>query len=106
MAFTGLKPDSELIVGATSVALVVAIFSMNTPNIADVRADKPGNMNTYKSAKLATVTAIAAVGSLALIGKSPTVATIGGAAILFEAWKNHFANFGVNGTQENQANGY
>jgi hypothetical protein len=96
-----LKPSDELVVGATSIAIVYAIFAQSTPNLADVRADMPGNHNTYSSVKLATVTSIAAVGSLALISKSPTVFTIGGAMILFESWKYHFANFGRNGAAEN-----
>lgn len=101
-----LKPDSELLVGATSIALVMAIFAQNTPNLADVRAAKPGDVNTHKSVKLAAMTSVAAVGSLALLGKSPTVFVIGSAAILFETWKHHFANYGANGTADNQAVGY
>lgn len=98
-----LKPTDELIVSATSIALVYAIFSQSTPNLADVRADKRGNVNTHKSTKLAAITSTAAVGSLALLAKSRTVATIGFAAILFETWKYHFANYGANGTEDNQA---
>lgn len=101
MPIPSLKPDGELLVSATAIALVLAIFNINTPNLADIRADQPGNMNTYKTAKTAAITATAAVGTLALLGKSPTVATVGFGAILFEVWKNHLANFGANGTQEN-----
>lgn len=99
---TVLKPSDELIVGATSVSLVYIIFAQGCPNLADIRADKPGNVNTHKSVKLSAITATAAVGSLALIAKSPTVFVIGGAMILFETWKNHFANYARNGTEENQ----
>lgn len=98
-----LKPSDELIVGATSITLVLAIFSTNTPNLADVRADKQNNVNTHKSVKMAAITATAAVGSLSLLAKSPTVFVLGGAMILFETWKYHFANYGINGTQENAA---
>lgn len=98
-----LKPSEDLVVSATSIALVYAIFSQSTPNLADVRADKPGNVNTHKSTKMAAITSTAAVGSLALLGKSRTVATVGFAAILFETWKYHFANYRANGTAENQA---
>jgi hypothetical protein len=98
-----LKPTDELIVSATSVALVFAIFSQNTPNLADVRADKPGNVNTHKSVKMAAITSTAAVGSLSLLARSRTVATVGFAVILLETWKYHFANYGANGTEENQA---
>lgn len=100
---TPLNPQGELLVSATSVAIVLAIFAQNTPNLADVRADKPGNVNTHKTTKMAAITATATIGTLALISKSPVVATVGFGAILFETWKYHFANYGANGTQENAA---
>jgi hypothetical protein len=96
-----LKPSDELVVGATSVALVYAIYAQSTPNLADVRADTPGNVNTYASTKMAAVTSIAAVGALSLLAHSPTVFTLGGAMIILETWKYHYANYGVNGTQQN-----
>ena len=97
-----LKPTDQLIVSATSIALVYGIFSQGTPNLADVRADTPGNTNTHASVKMACVTSVAAVGALSLLAKSPTVFSIGGAMILFETWKYHVANYGKNGTTENQ----
>lgn len=103
MPIPSLKPDGELLVSATAIALVLAIYSGATPNLADVRADEPGNVNTHKTTKLAAITATAAVGSLALLGKSPTVATVGFGAILWETWKYHFANYGANGAAENGA---
>jgi len=103
MAIVSIKPSDELIVGATSIALVLAIFGQNTPNLADVRADRVNNVNTHKSTKLAAITATGVVGALSLLAKSPTVFVIGGVAILFETWKLHFANYGVNGTDQNAA---
>lgn len=100
---TIMKPSDELIVSATGIAIVMAIYAQNTPNLADVRADQPGNVNTFKSTKMAAITSIAVVGTLALLAKSPTVFTVGGAMVLFESWKYHTMNFGKNGTQENQA---
>jgi hypothetical protein len=97
-----LKPSEELIVGATGITLVYAIFSQSLPPMCDIRADKPGNVNTHKSTKMAAVTSIAAVGSLSLLARSKTVFVVGGAMILFETWKYHFANHGANGTEENQ----
>lgn len=98
---TLLKPTDEIVVAATSVAVVLAIFNNDTPNVADIRADKPNNVNTHKATKMAALTSTAVIGSIALLGKSPTVFTIGGAMILFEVWKRHFANYGANGTEEN-----
>jgi hypothetical protein len=98
-----MKASDEVIVSATGIAIVLAIYSQNTPNLADVRADKPGNINTFASTKIAAITSIAVVGTLALLAKSPTVFTVGGAAVLFETWKYHTMNFGKNGTAQNQA---
>jgi hypothetical protein len=99
-----LQPTDELVVSATSVLLVLSVFANTAPNVADVRADEKGNVNTHKATKLATITAAAAVGSLALLSKSPTVMIVGGATILWETWKMHFANYGANGTTENAQN--
>lgn len=104
MAITSLKPSDELVVGGLSATIVYAIFAINAPNLADVRYDQPGNMNTYKSVNTATWTATAVVASLSLLAKSPTVFIIGGAMILAETWKHHFANFGRHGAQENSVN--
>lgn len=98
-----MKTSDEVIVSATGVAIVLAIYAQNTPNNADIRADKTGNVNTYKSTKMAAITSIAVIGTLALISKSPTVFTVGGAMVLFETWKQHTYNFGINGTEQNQA---
>lgn len=98
-----LKPTDQLIVGTTAIAIVFAIFAQNVPNLADVRHSKPNDVNTHKSVKLAAITSAAAVGSLSLLAKSPTVFTLGGGAILFETWKYHFANYGANGGQDNAA---
>lgn len=100
---TLFKPADQVIIASTAVALVYAIFSNGTPPYADVRADKTGNVNTHASIKMAAITSVAAVGALALISKSPTVFTIGGGMILFETWKYHYANHGVNGTDQNAA---
>jgi hypothetical protein len=95
----GIKPDSELIVGGLAATVVYSIFQLNTPNMADVRADE-ANTNTYKSTNTATFTAAAVVAGLALLTKSPTVLVIGGSLTLFEAWKMHFANFGTSAAKE------
>ena len=98
-----LKASDELIVAATAITLVLAIFGNGIPPLADIRADQPGSVNTHKSTKMAAITATAVVGSLSLVAKSPTVFLIGGGVILLETWKYHFANYGASGTQEDQA---
>lgn len=106
MAGPNLKPEHELIIASTAIAVVFAIFGQNVPNLADIRADKPGNVNTHKAVKHAAITSTAAVGALALLAGSPTIFIIGGATIIYETWKNHFANYGANGTDENMSSGY
>jgi hypothetical protein len=100
-----LKPSDELTVGAISAGIVYAIGQVTLPPYADVRADKPGNANTYKSTKTFAWTSTAVVGGLALLGRSPTILIVGGAMILAETWKFHYANHGVDGTKET-ASGY
>lgn len=100
MAFS-LKPENELIISGLGITIVYAIFALNTPNLADVRHDEPGNMNTYKSVNIATWTSVAVISALALLGKSHTVFVAGGVMTLFETWKQHYANFGAYGSQEN-----
>jgi len=96
-----LKPSEEIQVAGLSAAVVYGIFSLNTPNLADVRFDVPGNVNTYKAVNNATWTSTIVIGALALLAKSPTVWIVGGGMILLETWKHHYANYGVHGAQEN-----
>ena len=98
-----LKPSDELTVGAISAGIVYAIGQVTLPNYNDVRADKPGNVNPYKSTKTFAWTATAVVGSLALLGRSPTIVIIGGAMILAETWKFHYANHAADGSKETAA---
>jgi hypothetical protein len=103
MAKFTLKPENELIIGGATIGIVYSIFSLNTPNLADVRADQPGNINTHKAVKQAVYTSAAVTAALGLLGKSPTVFILGGAMTVYEAWKYHFANWGACGANENQA---
>lgn len=95
-----IEPGHQLVVTGLAIATVLTIFSLDAPALHDVRHDEPGNMNTYKSVNTATITSTAVVVGLALLTKSPTVFIGGGALILVEAWKHHFANFGVCGDRQ------
>lgn len=99
-----LKPSDQVVVGATGIALVYAIFNQGVPGYCDVRADQKGSTNTHAATKMAAITSIAAVGALALVSKSPTVFTVGGAMILFETWKMHYANYAKDGANESYQN--
>jgi hypothetical protein len=95
-----LKPENELTVSAITLGLVYSIFGGMVPPYADIRSDKPGNANTHKAVKSAAITSTAVVASLGLLGRSKTVFIVGGAAILYETWKNHYANYGADGAKE------
>lgn len=98
-----LKPETELTVSAITLGLVWSIYNGMVPPYADIRADKPGNVNTHKSTKMAAITSTAVVASLAILGRSKTVFIVGGGAIIFETWKNHAANYGKDGGKETAA---
>jgi hypothetical protein len=98
-----LKPETELTVSAVTLGIVWAVYDGMVPPYADVRADKPGNVNTHKSTKMAAITSAAVVASLALLGRSPTVFIVGGGAILFKTWQTHVANYGKDGGKETAA---
>jgi len=95
-----LKPEHELLISGTTAAIVYGIFTLNVPNLADIRADEPGNKNTYKTVNTAMVTSAAVVTAIALLSKSPTVFIVGGAITLLEGWKYHFHNFGASAAED------
>jgi hypothetical protein len=103
MAGINLKASEELTIGGITAGIVYAIGQVTLPNYNDVRADKPGNVNTYKTTKTFAWTSTAVVGGLALLGRSPTILIIGGAVILAETWKYHYANHAADGSKETAA---
>jgi hypothetical protein len=88
----GLKPSEEVIAASFSVASVLAIFSMHTPNLADVRGDRANNDNTRRSVKSAVLTSVAVVAGIALLAKSPAVYIVGGLTIAIEGFQYAHAN--------------
>jgi hypothetical protein len=87
-----LKPNEEIQVSALSAAVVYGIFQVNAPNLADVRASRPGNAHVHGSVKTAAWTATAVTAGLALLAKSPTIFIVGGVMTVIESWKYFHAN--------------
>lgn len=90
-----LKPNEELMISAVAVASVISVFQLEAPPLANVKASAPGgaaSANTHRSVKGAVLTASAVVGSLAILGKSPTVYVVGGLTIAALGWKYMAAN--------------
>jgi hypothetical protein len=98
-----LKPSEEMVIVAAGVSTVLAIFNGGVPCYADVRHDHPGNVNTHKSVKMAAISSTAVISVVSLIAKTPTLFVVGGAMIVYETWKYHYANYGANGADENAA---
>jgi hypothetical protein len=92
-----LKPSEEVQLSALVAALVYSVFSLNAPNLADVKAAQPNNSTVHKSVKTAALTAVAVTAGVAILSKSPTVYVVGGAVIIAESWKY----MGANATQPN-----
>lgn len=90
-----LKPNEQIIVSAAVGTGVYSIFSLNAPNLSDVKASAPGgpqSVNTHKSVKTAVITSALLVTGLAVLAKDPTLYIVGGLMISVEGWKYYHAN--------------
>ena|ERR1700733_847248 len=91
----GLKPNEEVQIAALVAILVVGIWQLEAPNLADVKASAPGgaaSVNTHKSVKTAAWSSAIAVAGISLLTKSATVYTVGGLTVIAEAWRFYHAN--------------
>lgn len=87
-----LKPNEEIMASAFALSGVYAVFSVMSPNLADVRAAKPGNKTVHGSVRTAAITSAAMVTGVALLSKSPTVFVVGGLATAALGWTFYHAN--------------
>ena len=90
-----LKPNEQIVTSAAIVTAVYGIFTINVPNMADVKASPPGgaaSVNTHSSVKTAVWTSAVMVAGLGLLAKDPTIYIVGALATIAEAWKYYHAN--------------
>jgi len=90
-----LKPNEQIIVSAATATAVYAIFQLNAPNLADVKASVPGgaaSVNTHRSVKTAVWTSALLVTGLGLLARDPTIYIVGGLLTAAEGWKFYHAN--------------
>jgi hypothetical protein len=90
-----LKPDSNVMIAAVTAAAVFAVFQLEAPPLADVRASAPGGLSagtTHRSVKGAVYTSTAVVLGLALLAKSPEIYVVGGLVTAGLGWKYYSAN--------------
>ncbi len=90
-----LKPNEQIGISAATAVGVFAIFQLNAPNLADVKASQPGgaaSANTHASIKIATWTSAAFVSGLGILAKDPTIFIVGALVTIAESWKYMHAN--------------
>jgi hypothetical protein len=90
-----LKPNEQIIVAAAIGTAVFAIFQLDAPNLADVKASAPGgqtSVNTHKSVKTAVWTAAIFVSGISILAKDPAIFIVGGLLTSVEGWKFYHAN--------------
>lgn len=87
-----LKPESSVMIGLATAALVWSIYSNATPSIADIRVAAPGDPDVSSSRAAATRTAAFAVSGISLIAKDPGIFIIGGAMVIAADFLHRHAN--------------
>jgi len=87
-----LKPEVSIGVGLGTAALVYAIYTNATPNLADIRTAQPDDMDVEATRKVAAWSATAAVAAVSLIAKDPTVFILGGGMVVMLDWWHRHAN--------------
>lgn len=81
-----LSAESNLMLAATSVALVGGTYAIAMPSMADTRA-LPGNQPDIDSSERnATWIAAGVVSVMSLLAKSPEILVVGGLAVIGFAW--------------------
>jgi hypothetical protein len=92
-----LKPEISLPVAIGTGALVWAIYNMNMPKLADVKAtpeEVPGQTAApiTGARRVSTAEAVAIVAGVSLLSHDPTVFVIGGAMVVFFDFSYRHAN--------------
>lgn len=87
-----LKPDTSVMVGISTAALVGFIYNYGVPNVATIHATATQDHNVEAGRKKAVWTASAAVAALALMTRDKTVFVIGGASVIAFDWHARLAN--------------
>lgn len=87
-----LKPETSLMVGLATAAVVYGVYTQATPPIADIRTTVQNNGDMTAANKSAAWLSAAVVAGISLIAKDPTVFIIGGAMVVGMSWWTEHAN--------------
>lgn len=93
-----LKPETSVMVGVSTAALVGFIYSYGVPSMATVHATAPQDVNVDAGRKKAAWTGAAAVALLSLMTRDKTVFVIGGLAVVALDFHARLANAANPGT--------
>jgi hypothetical protein len=88
-----LKPEFSIPTGLAVAAVVFAIHQNMTPSMADIQALPAGVQDVESSERKATWMSAAAVASISLLAKDPTIFVIGSAATIGMAWMTRHASW-------------
>lgn len=87
-----LKPETSLMVGLATAAVVYSTYQHAVPTIADMRVGAPQNRDLDAARKAASWTAAGIVAAISLLAKDPTVFVIGGVMVVSLDWFTRHAN--------------
>lgn len=87
-----MKPEISLGVALAVSTAVLAVHSVATPTMSDVRTLDPGNEDISRSENAATWMSAGLVSVVSLVARDPMIFIIGGAVTIGVAWMNRHAN--------------
>jgi hypothetical protein len=87
-----LKVESEVSIAIATGVLAYAAYQMALPNLADIRSLEKGNADIQGAERAAAWTAAGMVSLVALLTKSPSVFTVGGAVVIGSSWATRHAD--------------
>lgn len=87
-----LKPDTEISIALATSVLAYGAYQVALPSTADIRSLEPNNRDIQGSERVAAWVSAALVSFTALLTKSPTVFTLGGATVIAASWMTRHAD--------------
>lgn len=87
-----LKPETSVIVGVSTAAMVYGVYSFSLPNTAVMHATDPADINIEAGRKKAAWTSAAVVGAVSLMTKDTTIFVLGGIMLIALDWHARHAN--------------
>jgi hypothetical protein len=87
-----LKPDAEISIALATGVMAYASYQVALPSVADIRSLEPNNRDVQAAERVAAWTAAGLVALVALLTKSASVFTVGGAVVIGTSWTARHAD--------------